>query len=176
MFKEQLFLVEMKIRDDHDSSKKRGQYLNFKSKVELITKKYVDKKINAIMWFVDSSLIKNKKYYLSKISDEKTPNCAFYLFYGKDFFVQIFNNEEPWNELVSYIEKYKNEAHTKNIKIIDFDNNKEIYEAMIQLPDKYWNKLISNDEQYVTLRKSLFKNEDLFNKIQIIRNQTKNGG
>ncbi|MCV3733686.1 hypothetical protein OF363_01385 [Mycoplasma enhydrae] len=176
MFKEQLFLVEMKIRDDHDSSKKRGQYLNFKSKVELITKKYVDEKINAIMWFVDPSLIKNKKYYLSKISDEKTPNCAFYLFYGKDFFVQIFNNEEPWNELVSYIEKYKNEAHTKNIKIIDFDNSKEIYEAMIQLPDKYWNKLISNDEQYVTLRKSLFKNEDLFNKIQIMRNQTKNGG
>lgn len=33
-----IFLVEQKIRDDHDSTKKRGQYSNFKKKVDLIRK------------------------------------------------------------------------------------------------------------------------------------------
>ncbi|AZZ65727.1 restriction endonuclease [Metamycoplasma phocicerebrale] len=169
LFNDELFLLEMKIRDDHDSSKKRGQYSNFRGKVELAKKNYNNLKINAIMWFVDPLLIKNKKYYLSKMTEEKNENCSFYLFYGKEIFVEIFNNEEPWNELVSYIEKYKNDTRVKNLKIFDINNNEEIYNAMIKLPNKYWNKLISNDQKYIILRKSLFKDDNLLKKVQKLR-------
>lgn len=39
-----IYLIEQKIRDDHDSTKKRGQYANFKKKYELLIKKVSRKK------------------------------------------------------------------------------------------------------------------------------------
>ncbi|MBR4485990.1 restriction endonuclease [bacterium] len=44
-----IYLVEQKIRDDHDSTKKRGQYENFDKKINLFKKKYPKKHLTAIM-------------------------------------------------------------------------------------------------------------------------------
>ena len=35
-----IFLIEQKVRDDHDSTKKRGQYNNFINKIRAIKNKY----------------------------------------------------------------------------------------------------------------------------------------
>lgn len=58
-----VYLIEQKIRDDHDSTKKRGQYANFKKKFSLLERLYPGNKINATMWFIDGSLVKNKKLF-----------------------------------------------------------------------------------------------------------------
>ena len=57
-------MIEQKMRDDHDSTKKRGQFENFLKKVSYLKEKFPNKEIEAGMWFVDNSLVKNKKYYL----------------------------------------------------------------------------------------------------------------
>ena len=58
-----IYLIEQKIRDDHDSTKKRGQYDNFSKKYSLLRKQYQDYEINAVMWFIDNGLRKNRRYY-----------------------------------------------------------------------------------------------------------------
>ena len=80
------YLVEMKIRDDHDSTKKRGQYQNFHKKVELVRNTFPKVHIDASMWFVDDSLVKNKKYYLCEMQNENFENTLLHLYYGSEFF------------------------------------------------------------------------------------------
>ena len=58
-----IYLIEQKIRDDHDSTKKKGQYNNFREKYLFLKSKYQDCIINAVMWFIDDGLKKNRKYY-----------------------------------------------------------------------------------------------------------------
>ena len=58
-------MIEQKIRDDHDSTKKRGQFVNFVKKIKYLKQEYPTNKISASMWFVDNSLMKNKRYYLN---------------------------------------------------------------------------------------------------------------
>ena len=66
-----VFLVEQKIRDDHDSTKKRGQYANFDKKVNVLRKKYPNRHIIAIMWFIDDGLVKNKNYYQQEMNKDR---------------------------------------------------------------------------------------------------------
>lgn len=47
------YLIEQKIRDDHDSTKKRGQFEDFWKKYTLLKSKYPHRKIIASMWFID---------------------------------------------------------------------------------------------------------------------------
>ncbi|RTZ59098.1 MAG: restriction endonuclease, partial [Gammaproteobacteria bacterium] len=76
------FFVEMKVRDDHDSSKKRGQITNFEAKLEELFKIY-DNKLIAIMYFVDPYFVKNQNFYLKELSKlEMYYGVSTYLFYG----------------------------------------------------------------------------------------------
>ena len=65
-----IYLIEQKIRDDHDSTKKRGQFENFRKKYTLLKSKYPHRKIIASMWFIDENLKKNKNYYNAEIIKE----------------------------------------------------------------------------------------------------------
>ena len=61
-----VYLIEQKIRDDHDSTKKRGQYDNFKKKYSLLKKRFPNCRVSASMWFIDDSLVKNRNYYTER--------------------------------------------------------------------------------------------------------------
>jgi hypothetical protein len=58
-----IYLIEQKVRDDHDSTKKRGQFNNFEVKYYEVSRQYSSNKIIPIMWFIDPSLVKNRRYY-----------------------------------------------------------------------------------------------------------------
>jgi hypothetical protein len=62
-----IIFIEQKVRDDHDSSKKRGQIDNFIKKIEILQDKYPNNDIVANFYFIDDSLNKNKKYYENQI-------------------------------------------------------------------------------------------------------------
>ncbi|EIC5480460.1 restriction endonuclease, partial [Campylobacter upsaliensis] len=64
-----IYLIEQKIRDDHDSTKKRGQYSNLIKKIKTLKLKFPSYQIRACMWFSDDSLKKNKKFYQEQISN-----------------------------------------------------------------------------------------------------------
>ena len=57
----QIYLIEQKVRDDHDSSKKRGQVENYLGKISYLKNQYND--LTGAFWFIDDNFHKNKKYY-----------------------------------------------------------------------------------------------------------------
>lgn len=151
-----IYIVEMKIRDDHDSTKKRGQYTNFQKKIKLIKSQNPKKHLDASMWFVDDGLIKNRNYYRDEMSKEHFDNCSLHLYYGGDFFASLKGGKQAWDELTCILTKYRIENSKNDVKIPDFGTSEQIFKALVNLPQKYWNKLNSNEPQYELLRKELF--------------------
>lgn len=155
---ETLFLVEQKIRDDHDSTKKRGQFSNFIYKVELLKQQYPNKNLVGVMWFVDDGLKKNKNYYISEMANYMGHynDINLKMYYGGDMFVDLFDAQDAWEEITNYLRQNKHERSQEQLYIPDFDTSSEILEALQELPAKYIRKLTSDDEKYIQLRAELF--------------------
>ncbi|WP_033161352.1 HpyAIV family type II restriction enzyme [[Mycoplasma] collis] len=168
-----LYLLEQKIRDDHDSSKKRGQISNFFNKIKEIKEKYPEQELMAIMWFVDNSLIKNKNFYKNEIDKFHFEKTKIFLFYGEEFFNLLINGKKAWEEIISYLIKLKKFINKQKIEIPDYGASDEGFNALISLPDKYWNKLISNENKYVILKKEIFSTGNNFEKAKIYRDLLK---
>ncbi len=139
-----IFFIEQKVRDDHDSSKKRGQISNFEAKLELLYKKD-GKKLLAIMYFVDPDLEKNKNYYIQELQRLS----SFYgieikLFYGRELF-EFFNHKETWDQILEYLKKWKESL--PEVPEIDFDNKpKESFNEIKGLEIRFWRKLLENEK------------------------------
>ena len=69
-----------------------------------------------------------------------------------------------WND--DLLMKYK-EANAKNeIVIPDFGSSEEIFNALLKIDLKHWNKLNSNDNKYIILRKELFSDGNNLNRAK----------
>ena len=90
-----VIFIEQKVRDDHDSTKKRGQIENFEKKLKNLQQLgYTD--IRSYIYFIDDSLRKNKNYYLERIEYLKEfYNCDIYLTYGKELYLSE-DIEQNW--------------------------------------------------------------------------------
>ena len=64
-FNNMVVLIEVKVRDDHDSSKKNGQINNMNAKLEYLRTIYPN--VIGVMWFIDPAFEKNKCYYEQEI-------------------------------------------------------------------------------------------------------------
>lgn len=166
-----IYIVEMKIRDDHDSTKKRGQYQNFHNKILLTRKNNIDKHINASMWFVDDGLKKNKNYYDSEMKKEKFENCTINLYYGREFFDSLKNGSVIWEELINILTNYRKLNASETIEIPDFGTSKRILNALVNLKESLWKKLTSDDPKYTLLRNEIFNNGDNIAKAKTIREE-----
>lgn len=154
-----VYLIEQKIRDDHDSTKKRGQYSNFRKKYYLLKQKYPQKKIDATMWFIDDGLVKNKNYYNSEALSEPQKDIKIRILYGEELFTRLFGRTDVWDEICSYLSRNKAERSDEILSIPDFDTSPEMKIAIQQLKTKertLYNKLTSNKPEYVQLRAELF--------------------
>ena len=164
-----IFLIEQKMRDDHDSTKKRGQYENFKKKYEFLAKKFPNRTIVASMWFVDDILCKNKNYYLSKVAEDKgSANVKLNVFYGGELFDKLFERKDVWDEICSYLKKNKLERSSGVISIPSFDDSEEGLKLLKRLKaenEKIYKKLISDKKEYVQLREELFPTGKNLNKL-----------
>ena len=82
-----IIFIEQKVRDDHDSTKKRGQIGNFKQKLEhLIDLGYSKENTSSYMYFIDDAFKKNMNYYnqeLIKLNEEGF-DCK--VVYGEELF------------------------------------------------------------------------------------------
>lgn len=162
-----IYLVEQKMRDDHDSTKKRGQFENFDSKICMLRSLHPQKKIIAIMWFVDNSLVKNKKYYLEQMNKLDYENIELHLYYGSEFFDSLKNGEKAWQELTNYLKRRQKETNNFEIVIPKFGSDPGVYDALLMLPQKYLDKLMSDDPRYVLIRDNLFLDGDNLKKACI---------
>jgi len=149
------YFVEQKVRDDHDSSKKRGQISNFEHKISQLVTIYPEKDLIAIMYFIDPSLIKNKSYYLKELKAiEKDYNVEAHLFYGKDFY-DFIKAPNVWDEINEYLIKWR--ASIPDLPIVNFDlDSNDTFEEIKDLNPSIYNYLFSNDKIYEQIIKTIF--------------------
>ncbi|MBR8463561.1 restriction endonuclease [Campylobacter sp. faydin G-24] len=155
----EIYMIEQKVRDDHDSTKKRGQYLNFITKIEAVKAKYPDKFINAGMWFCDDSLTKNKKYYTEQIKNNTYDKVNISLFYGREIFKDLFERVDIWDELIAHLRQNKIERSSEILNVPDFDTSNEIKMALLEIKRRHpriIKKLLSDNSDFVELRLELF--------------------
>lgn len=157
-----IYFVEQKVRDDHDSTKKRGQINNFEKKLNVVLTNFKSNNVIGIMYFIDPGLAKNKSFYLSEINNMKEMyKIDLRVFYGEDFFNHL-NNKDIWNEILEYLRKWKNQIH--ELPEINFDiNSSQTFEEIKELPPKVFRKLFTNDEIFKEIILTIFpKKETLF--------------
>lgn len=97
-------LIEQKVRDDHDSSKKTGQIVNFQTKKNALSKDFDE--FYCTSWFIDDGLKKNRSYYLSQLTDP-------YELEIEDFLEMIFGDDRAKgfvDTLGAYLDEYQQYA------------------------------------------------------------------
>jgi len=144
-YNNKIFMIEQKMRDDHDSTKKRGQFENFIKKVEYLKKTYPDQEIEAGMWFVDQTLAKNKRYYFSQMQQYHDDRVKLHLFYGCEFTTYL-DKASIWNEMTEYLFNWKMSKENK----IELNFEKHWEETKKELKENVsknsWKKIINNEQ------------------------------
>lgn len=158
------YFIEQKIRDDHDSTKKRGQINNFEKKLEVIIDKFGDNNLSGFFYFIDPDLIKNKNFYeeeLEKMSNDygvKLLNC-----YGKELFEKLGLNA-IWEEIITYLKKWRDEL--PDTPEINFDKEAEqSFNEIKDLSPSIFRKLFSNDELFEQIVKTIFPKNKVLKKL-----------
>lgn len=159
-----IYMIEQKVRDDHDSTKKRGQFANFENKYFEVARKY-HKTVVPIMWFIDDSLVKNKIYYLAemkKMGDDY--HCKPYLCYGEELFTKgIIKNlgKDIWKETLCYLKIWKDTL--PDMPEINFDRDpKDTFDEIISLKPIVFRKLFGNEEICTQILPILFPTGEVF--------------
>jgi len=144
------YLVEMKMRDDHDSTKRQGQWQNFEEKVGFLYSRH-GALLNAIFYFLDPTFKKNQRFYERK----RTELCSdiglstIYLWYGQDFFHQIANISD-WDSILEYLRRWK--EGLRGISILNFETP-EAEKDLATIPVSTWRGIVRTeafwDESFV---------------------------
>lgn len=141
----QIVFIEQKVRDDHDSSKKRGQIENFETKLNAIIREYGDKNIKAFFYFIDPSLVKNRNYYSTKLiqlSNDYGISCI--VSYGEELFAEL-DIRESWYEILEHLKKWKDNIQELPETNFDLEAN-TTFEEIKDLPPKFFRALFNNQE------------------------------
>lgn len=108
-----VYVGEIKIRDNHDSTKKRGQIENLKSKTKAAALLYRDKKIVPLIFFIDPFEKKNYKYYINQLIKDFKES---YVLFGDELF-ELFNLAEDWKKVKESITKLNSKNKTNRFLI-----------------------------------------------------------
>lgn len=138
------YFIEQKVRDDHDSTKKRGQISNFETKLEILHKKH-GSGLFGVMYFIDPDLSKNKNYYVEELKTlEKFYGVKLYLFYGKELF-DYLQQPDIWDNILSWLKQWKDSL--PELPEINFDiTPQESFEEIKELELRSWRKILENEK------------------------------
>lgn len=156
MYKNKVYFIEQKVRDDHDSTKKRGQTQNFEKKLDLMLSKYNEKDLVGIIYFIDSDFGgKNQKYYTEELEKMSADyNVETKIFYGKSLF-EYFGFTDIWEEILIHLKEWKIEI--PDLPEINFDLDAEdTFNEIKDLKPAIFRKLFDKDEIYEQIVKTLF--------------------
>jgi Holliday junction resolvase-like predicted endonuclease len=145
-----IYFVEQKVRDDHDSTKKRGQIQNFEKKLNEMINKYGEKNLVGVFYFIDPELKKNKNYYDAELKRmAKDYGVTLNLDYGEELF-EFLGHSEIWKEILKYLEEWKKEIPELPETNFDLDAESSFEEIKALNP---------------ALFRTIFKNDEIFNEI-----------
>lgn len=102
-------LIEQKVRDDHDSSKARGQWRNnFVPKVRALYRKHGENLI-AVAYFIDPTFRKNFNLYEREAQKlrRELGLVSIHIWYGRELFEQLpFANASDWDEMLDWLKRW----------------------------------------------------------------------
>ena len=152
---EGIYFVEQKVRDDHDSTKKRGQTNNFEKKLNILIGKYGDENLHGYFYFIDPELIKNRNYYQTELQRmQEDYGVELFVCYGKELF-KFLNIETVWDEILDYLKRWRNEI--PELPEINFDLEAEhSFNEIKDLSPIIFRKLLSNDELFNQIVLTIF--------------------
>ena len=141
---ERYYFIEQKVRDDHDSTKKRGQISNFETKLEYLYRKH-GQNLMGIMYFIDPDLVKNRNYYIEELNKMvDTYGVNLHLLYGKELF-EFFNKLDVWNDLLSWLTQWKESL--PELPEINFDRvPQDSFNEIKDLEIRFWRKILENEK------------------------------
>ena len=115
---DKVLFIEQKVRDDHDSTKKRGQISNFEKKLEALVDIYGDKVKWGFFYFIDPSLVKNRNFYepeLQKLQESWGVHLS--VSYGQDMFNQL-GLSHIWPDIMNNLQKCARTYQTYQTSIL----------------------------------------------------------
>lgn len=156
------YFVEQKVRDDHDSSKKRGQINNFAKKLSVLVATYGEENVSGYFYFIDPELAKNNKYYqteLKKMGTDYGVNLA--LCYGEELFKDLGMGKE-WLEILEFLKKWKHDI--PDLPEINFDKDAQSsFDEIKDLTPAVFRKLFANTEIYNSIVLTIFPDKKVLN-------------
>lgn len=160
-----VFFIEQKVRDDHDSTKKRGQIENFEKKLNLLLQQYPEKQIVGVFYFIDPNLKKNEKFYSDELSRMKEDyNVEIRIDYGESLF-NYLGYKDVWEEILLYLEKWKKEV--PDLPEINFDLDAvHIFNEIKDLEPFIFRKLFSDDELFSEILLTIFPKKTTLKLLQ----------
>lgn len=156
-----VYLIEQKVRDDHDSSKKRGQIENFKKKVTCLQEKNVN--VQSAIWFSDPAFKKNRKYYTEEIANIENAH----LYYGEDMFCSEFiGHPEIYTQLIEYLAEYRNNQQNVDRIADELDTSDDAAKAIAKMCGYSEKSIIRKmtNERYRLLLNELFPTRKSFDR------------
>jgi len=137
------YFIEQKVRDDHDSTKKRGQLSNFETKLEVLYNKHGHQLIG-VMYFIDPDFSKNKNYYLPELRRLSAfYNVELHLLYGGELF-DYLHRPDMWNKILTWLVQWKDSL--PELPEINLDiTPRESFEEVKALELRHWRKLLENE-------------------------------
>jgi hypothetical protein len=138
-------LIEQKMRDDHDSTKREGQFNNFVEKIRYVSSELKDgQRLYAIMYFVDPDQKKNENYYrdrskqfMEQIKQEE--NISILILYGEELFNFIHENISSicinWDTLISWLQQWKKRLSSRQVTQVNWETE-DIISEMKELAQK----------------------------------------
>jgi len=138
------YFIEQKLRDDHDSTKKRGQIDNFEKKLEMLYNIHGNNLVG-IMYFIDPDLAKNRNFYTEKLRYfAEFYGVETHLFYGQELF-EYFDAPQIWDNIIQWLIRWKSEL--PDLPEINFDKNpKESFDEIKDLELRNWREILQNDK------------------------------
>jgi len=137
------YFIEQKIRDDHDSTKKRGQIENFEGKLEILHKQHGEQ-IVGIIFFIDPDLTKNRSFYHEKLMElGQFYGADLHLFYGRELFDHL-GHPSPWDSMLSWLRDWRESL--PDLPHVSFDREPEkSFEEIRDLEPRFWRKILINE-------------------------------
>ncbi|GAA6885425.1 hypothetical protein HpCHC93_02160 [Helicobacter pylori] len=137
------YFIEQKMRDDHDSTKKRGQIDNFERKLEALIHHYGEN-IQGYFYFIDESLNKNQNYYKEELQKLSVGyGVPLSLCYGKELFENL-NILQVWDEILNHLARWREAL--PDLPSLNFDENpSESFQEIKDLAPSVYRKLLDND-------------------------------
>lgn len=150
-----VYFIEQKVRDDHDSTKKRGQIENFERKLDIMIKHYSENDLIGIFYFIDPDLVKNKNFYVAELQKMTNDyNVETQIFYGKPLF-EYLGYSDIWEEVLTYLVEWKKEI--PDLPEINFDlDAQHTFEEIKDLKPLIFRKLLENEEIFKEIVLTLF--------------------